>query len=485
MTKTLLIIRDGWGYRKEREHNAIAQADLPFVRKIEKENPTFLIKANGEAVGLPKGVMGNSEVGHMTIGAGRVIKQSLLRINESIKDGSFLINDKILKLIQKIKKNNSFLHLIILAQEAGVHSHMNHLFYALKYAKKEGLKDWQVKIHLILDGRDENPTDGIYHLARLKEFIDEIKIGEVMTISGRYFAMDRAENWERTEKYYQAIVNANGKKFSCGLGKLKDFYDRKITDEFIPPLVKKKYQGFQDNDGIFFLNFRKDRMRQIVKSLVEKDFDKFKTEKKNLEFLSMTRYYQELKIDIVFDDIIVKNTIGELYDKAGKKQIRIAESEKKAHVTFFFDGGRFYKSKNNLIDYKILSSPGVATFDLKPEMRSLDLSKETIEAIHKNYDFILLNFAGSDMVGHTGNLKASIKAVESIDKALSQIVPEAIRKDYKIIIGADHGNVEHVEKTFTSHTTNLVPFTFVNFNELNEKFSEIAQIGKYVIEFLI
>ncbi len=488
--KVMLIVRDGYGYTKRKKDNAILKANTPFTDKLEKEFPTILLNASGEAVGLPAGFMGNSEVGHMTMGAGRAVEQSLLRINKSIDSKEFFKKENFLKLVENINENNSTLHLIILLQNAGVHSHINHLFKTLDFLSDKKLRKNQVALHLITDGRDASTTGGIKFLKDIADSIYSNNIGFIATISGRYYAMDRNKNWDRIEKAYNVIVKANGKNFKCGFEYLDKSYsnEKNQTDEFVVPGVRDGYKGFSDNDSVFFLNFRKDRARELTHSFLDldKDFTFFnRGKRKKISFLAMTSYYQELpKENVLFPDLEVKNTVGEILDKNNKTQLRISESEKFAHVTFFFDGGGDYPSEK--IDKIIIPSPKVATYDLKPQMSNEELTAEVLQNLNnKNYDFILLNYPNADMVGHTGNFDATVKAIETIDNSLSKVVPLARKKGYNIVITADHGNAENVSKKFTSHTKNPVKCTIVSDNQdikLKEGEFDLGSVGSTVLQ---
>jgi len=459
--KVILIVRDGWGYRAEEEKNFVKLAKTKNIDKLEKKYPTLLLEASGPAVGLPKGFMGNSEVGHMTLGAGQILKQSLLRINESIEKNDFQKLENLKWLFQKVKENSSKLHLIILFQKAGVHSHLDHLFATLEAAKNFGFQKDEVFIHMITDGRDEDREAGISFFQEAQAKIKELSLGKIVSVSGRYFAMDRNNNWERTEKYYSAIVEADAKKIDSIEKYLEENYQKSVTDEFIEPAVLKEYPGMNEKDGVFFLNFRKDRARQLTKSFNELDLKQFKRRKfPKIFLLTMTRYYNEADNRVLFDDLKVENTLGEILEKEGKTQLRIAETEKFAHVTFFFDGGvkKNYSGKTETI----IPSPDVSTYDLKPEMSAHEVTDWILHEAKKNdFDFILVNFANPDMVGHTGNFEAIKKAVETIDLEVGRIYKK-LHKKYNIILTGDHGNVEDKrEKTLTTHTTNPVPTTFI------------------------
>lgn len=463
--KVILIVRDGWGYReenniflkklskKEKFFNAIELADTKYAQEYEQRYPTTYLGAAEGFVGLPSGFVGNSEVGHITMGAGEILEQSLLRINNSIDSGDFLVNKKVLGAIQNIKENDSQLHLIVLMQDVGVHSHINHLYETLKFCKKEGLKNDQVVLHLITDGRDSDTELGISFLADVAQKMEDFGVGNVGTISGRYFAMDRNKNWDRTEIYFNALYNAKSKeKFTCGMDKIFSFYQQKITDEFIPPMVKEGYEGISENDSVIFLNFRKDRAIQISQKITEVNF-------KN--FYSMMNYSKDINAKVIFEDIVVRNTLGDILEKNKKTQLRISESEKYAHVTFFFDGGikKSHVGKKEIL----INSPDVATYDLKPEMSSEGLTSEVLHNIKKkSFDFILLNFPNCDMVAHTGDIEATIKGIEAVDQSIKKIVDAGLEKYYSIILTADHGNAEEISETNRSHTKNKVPFTLIS-----------------------
>ena len=490
--KVILIVRDGWGYRKEEEKNFVKLSATPNTDRLEKEYPTIYIGAAEEWVGLQKGFVGNSEVGHMTLGAGKIFDKSLKRINNSMESGEFLINLEILKAINNVKENNSKLHLVILMQDAGVHSYILHLFEIMRYAKKEGLKDDDVQLHLITDGRDENPESGLEFLNEVFENMETMQLGRVATISGRYYAMDRNKNWERTEKFYQAVVNAKSDEiFDCGKQIIFNSYqNEKITDEFLIPKVKEGYEGLKENDSLIFLNFRKDRPRQFTKALIDDDFNSFERgEKKNIYFLSMTRYYKEQKSPVIFEDEIIKNTLGEILEENKKTQLRIAETEKFAHVTFFFDGGvkKDFSGKKEIL----IPSPNVETYDLKPEMSAGEVTEKLIEEINDNQpDFIFVNYANPDMVGHTGNFEAIQKAVEVVDEEVGKLVKAGQENGYSILLTADHGNVEDKrEETKTTHTMSLVPLTIIADKENLEKVSLVkikglADIKKIILDFM-
>ncbi len=459
--KVILIIRDGWGYRKSKKLNAVFQAKTPIDDELRRKYPWTIIKASQEAVGLPRGYQGNSEVGHLTIGSGRIINQSLVRINESIKDKSFFNKKELIGAIENCKKNKSKLHLMGLLQKQGVHAHMDHLFAILEICKNKKFKD--VFIHVITDGRDSPPQKGKTYLKQLIEKINSLETGEIKTISGRYYAMDRDKRWQRTQKAYRAIIQGKSKeKFQDPIKKINECYKRKETDEFIVPTIKKNYSGVKDNDSIIFYNLRTDRPRQLTQAIVEKNFKGWKRKRKKVFFVAMTDYYKPMNAKVVFKEIEIKNTLGEILSKNNKKQLRISETEKYPHVTFFFNGQKEEKLKKE--DRIIIPSPKVATYDEKPEMMARELGlKATKEILKNEYDFIVLNLVNADMVGHTGKRKAIIKAVESVDQAMGQVIEAAIEKEYVVLVFADHGNAEDQRKEWrTSHTINPVPFILIS-----------------------
>ncbi len=459
--KVILIIRDGWGYRKEKKQNAIFSAKTPFADKIEQSYPTFILQSSGKAVGLPGGYQGNSEVGHITIGAGRIVEQSLVKINNSIKDKSFFSKKELKEAVKNCKKNNTKLHLIGLLQEEGVHSHINHLFALLEFCKKEKFND--VFLHIITDGRDSPVNYGKKYLQKLEEKMKKIKIGEVVTISGRYFAMDRDKRWERTELSYKAIAQGISKEyFSKPTSALNKSYKNKETDEFVTPTAKKGYEGIKKNDAVVFFNFRTDRPRQLTKALTEKNFKHFPRKHTSIFFVAMTNYYKGIKGESLFKEESIKNILGEVLDKNNVYQLRISETEKYAHVTFFFNNQKeetFTKE-----DRVLIPSPKISTYDKKPEMSIKELSKETIKRINSSkYQFIVVNLVNADMVGHSGKRKEIIKAVEAVDREAEKITKAALKNNFTAIVFADHGNAEDQRKEWqTSHTTNPVKLSVVN-----------------------
>ena len=460
-----LVILDGFGYSPIRKGNAVALARKPFFDYIFQTYSKGLLIASGEAVGLPKGQMGNSEVGHMNIGAGRIVHQDLVRISKSISDKSFFKNKVIKKAIDTAKKNKSRLHLIGLLSDGGVHSHINHLLALLDFAKKEGFKD--VCIHAALDGRDTPPRSAEKYLKVLMKKIKDLGIGRIGTIGGRYYYMDRDKRWDRTEKAYNAMVLGEGKHDPDPISAVEDSYKDGKTDEFVEPVIVSDDCKIRDNDVIFFFNFRSDRVRQIVSALCLDDFNGFKRKLvvKPSYVATMTMYEKDFPFDIAFPPIHLRNVLGEVISDLGFKQFRIAETEKYAHVTYFFNGGREKPFPGE--ERFIVPSPKVATYDLKPEMSAYQVADETVKRINlKKYKLIVVNFANPDMVGHTGNLNATIKAIETVDKCLERVVKATVENGGTCIVTADHGNAEQMiypdtGKPCTTHTTNPVPFIVI------------------------
>ena len=457
----ILIIRDGWGYRKNKKDNYIAMAKTPWDDMFSRDCPNGLLEASGEAVGLPKGYQGNSEVGHMTIGAGRIIFQSLEKINKSIKDGDFFKNLAFLKVINFCKKSGQTLHLAGLLQTQGVHSHINHLFALLDLCQKEKFKD--VVIHAFTDGRDAPVNESLKHLKNLKKKLKSLGFGKIVSVSGRYYAMDRNERYERTELVYNSLVLAQGEVFKDAETYIKNSHKNGVSDEFIKPGILEDYQGLKDGDGFIFFNFRTDRPRQLARALLEKKFFGFKRKLiSKINFVAMTEYYRPFPGLIAFPDEALKNLLGEVLAQAGLKQLRISETEKYAHVTFFFNGQKEKSAKGE--DRILIQSPRVVTYDLKPEMSAAEISSALRKAItKKKYDFIVVNLVNGDMVGHTADKKAIIKGLEAVDTAMGEIVSVGLGYNYTSLIFADHGNAEDKSPKYaTSHTLNPVPFIIVS-----------------------
>ncbi len=475
--KVLLIVRDGWGYSPNTEYNAIAQARTPYTDYLEKTYPTTLLKASGEAVGLPEGYMGNSEVGHMTMGAGRALEQSLLRINRAIEDGRFFQNKELLSAMNYAKEHHSKLHIMGLLQKEGVHAHFNHLIALFEMAKKNGFNNDDVFLHIITDGRDAKEQNAINYLRDLEQEIERIGVGKIVSLAGRYYAMDRNTHWERIEKFYSVLCRGiRLPEFSSGstpLPKtfldpkkllLEKYQDSEFSDEFLEPIAREDYQGLQEHDVLINFSFRKDREREISHVFCDTDFSHFTTCHSETYYCAMTEYYEGIP-HVAFPDIQVQDILGKILEDHHKTQLRISETEKYAHVTFFFDGGEDYDFQGET--KIIIPSPSVATYDQQPEMSSVEITERLIQEIqHEGQDFILCNFPNADMVGHTGNFEAIKKGVEAVDHALEKIIPIAQEYSYTVIVTGDHGNAEHKHgKESTSHTLNPVPCTIVS----NEK----------------
>jgi 2,3-bisphosphoglycerate-independent phosphoglycerate mutase len=462
----LLCIMDGFGKNESTYGNAIAAAKKPNLDKIVSENPMTFIGASGLDVGLPDGQMGNSEVGHTNIGAGRVVYQELTRITKSIQDGDFFTNEALVGAMENCKKNSSALHLMGLMSDGGVHSHNTHLYGIMELAKRSGID--KVYIHCFMDGRDVPPTSGKDYLAELYKKCDEIGVGEIATVMGRYYAMDRDNRWERVVKAYKAMTEGEGVKFDCACKMMEESYANDVTDEFIVPAVSEKAVPVKDNDSIVFFNFRPDRAREITRAFVDPAFSGFEREQlKGLYYVCMTQYDATMpNVHVAFKPETLENTFGEYISDKGLKQLRIAETEKYAHVTFFFNGGveKQYPGEDRIL----VKSPAVATYDLQPEMSAYEVTDKLLAAIDSDkYDAIILNYANCDMVGHTGVFDAAVKAVEAVDTCVGKIVDAVAAKGGVTLITADHGNADKMYEAdgspFTAHTTNPVPFIVVGY----------------------
>ena len=485
MKKVLLCVLDGVGLSKIKDGNALINADKPNIDYLMKEYPNKGINASGTFVGLPDGQMGNSEVGHLTIGAGRIIYQSLELINRAIKDESFYSNESFLNAIRHAKENNSKLHIMGLLSDGGVHSHINHIKALLKLCKKEDFSN--VYFHIFTDGRDTFKESSISYIDDLNNEINELGIGKICTISGRYYAMDRDKRWDRLKKCYDVIVNNTGNKCDDYKKYITDSYEKGITDEFIEPVIIDDSGKIEENDSIIWANFRPDRAIQILRSLVDPNFDGFDRKIFNNLYLTTMMYVSDdVKSDIAFKKEIIDNTLGIYLSKLGKKQLRIAETEKYAHVTYFFDGGRDLDL--NLCDRVLIPSPKVATYDLKPEMSAREITSNLLEKMDNNYDFIFLNFANGDMVGHTGNYDMTKRAIETIDEMIGKLYKKCMEDEYLFIITADHGNAEEMidenGNVVTSHTTNLVPFIVTDKNLNIDNVNKLSDIAPFVLNYM-
>lgn len=481
--RVLLVVRDGWGYRKSGYKNAIRAANTPNADRLMKECPNTLLKASGEAVGLPEGYQGNSEVGHMTMGAGRVIEQSLTRINKAIKDGSFFRKKVFLDAINNCKKHNISLHIMGLLQVEGIHSHIDHLFALLDLCKRQKFHD--VLIHAFTDGRDAPVHDGVKHMRDLQRRLKTLGFGRVVSVCGRYYAMDRDKRWDRTRKAYDAIVKGSSDiSFTDPVRTMKQSYDDGVTDEFIVPRVRDGYDGMNKDDSIIFFNFRTDRPRQLTRAIVERGFKGWKRSALDVFFVAMTQYYSPMAARVAFEEVHVGDTLGEVVSRNGLSQLRVSETEKYAHVTFFFNDQveKPYPGEDRVM----VPSPKVATYDLRPEMSVYRITRKlTDELKKKKYDFVLTNLVNCDMVGHTGDWDAVIKAVEAVDDCVGKLVESAERNGYAVVILADHGNAEDMTKDWrTSHTTNPVPCIVVNHDCRLKKNMGLSNVAPAVLEIL-
>lgn len=488
----MLMILDGFGIGPDGPGNAVRLARKPNFDDLMSKWPTTRLKASGLSVGLPEGQMGNSEVGHLNIGSGRIVYQELTRISKDIDDGGFYKNEALLGAVENAKRNNSSVHLMGLVSDGGVHSHNTHLYALLRLMKNEGLD--KVFVHAILDGRDVPPAIGARHVAELEEEIKNIGVGSIATVSGRYYTMDRDKRWERTELAYEAIVSGRGLFADDPVKSVEDSYAAGKTDEFMLPTVilkdTKPVATIEDGDSVIYFNFRPDRARQMTRAIMDKDFTGFERNKRvNVHFVTMTEYDKTIEnVHVAYRNDGLENTLGEYIARKGMSQLRIAETEKYAHVTFFFNGGREIPFENE--DRALIPSPKVATYDLKPEMSAYEVKDEVLKRIESmKYDLIILNFANPDMVGHTGVIDAAVKAVETVDSCLGEIVKKILEYDGRVIITSDHGNAEMMIDTenggaFTAHTTNEVPLILVGEKDIKLKDGILADLAPTILELL-
>lgn len=465
----VLVVLDGWGIAQPYSGNAISQANTPNFDNLVVGYPSMTLRASGEAVGLPWGEAGNSEVGHMNLGLGKIVYQELPKINKAISDNSFYKNETFLKVIEHVKKNSSKLHLLGLVSNGNVHSSIEHLYALLALAKEKKIS--KVYIHVILDGRDTPFNSGINFIKDLERYIAECGVGKIATMAGRFYTMDRDNHWDRISKAYLVMVAGEGRQSANPVKIIEASYKKKIYDEeFTPTVITENNQPIakvENGDGLIFFNYRPDRARQITKTFVLPGFKKFSGWKylKNLFFVCFTEYEKDLPVEIAFSQEIISNTLGEIIAKKGLKQLRIAETEKYAHVTYFFNGGREKKSEGE--EHILIPSSQVSSYDLKPEMSAFAITEKLIKFINDNiYDFILVNFANPDMVGHTGNLAAAIKGIGVVDKCLGKIIKGVLDREGIILVTADHGNAEMMFNMQTGmidkeHTANPVPFIIV------------------------
>lgn len=489
-----LFIMDGYGINACKDGNAIAAANAGVIERLQKEYPHSVLGASGEDVGLPDGQMGNSEVGHLNIGAGRIIRQELSRITYEIKTGEFFANPELVAVMDGVVSSGKNLHLYGLLSDGGVHSHIEHLFALLKMAKERGVKN--AFVHCFMDGRDVSPTSGVDFIKRLQAEIQKIGIGEIATVAGRYYAMDRDNRWDRVEKAYNALTLGEGELADCPVAAVQKSYENGVTDEFIVPVKickgGKPVGLIKKGDGIIFFNFRPDRAREITRAFTEPEFDGFarKTGYLAPDYVCFTEYDATFThVRVAFKKPRYDNTLSEYLSKKGYKHLKIAETEKYAHVTFFFNGS--VEAPTSLEDRILVPSPKVATYDLKPEMSAPEVTEKVLAAIDSDkYDVIILNFANCDMVGHTGVFEAAVKAVQTVEGCMDKIVSAVLKKGGSALITADHGNadkmVDENGKPFTAHTTNLVPFILVSEKYKNAKLKNgiLADIAPTLLEVL-
>ena len=488
--KVALLILDGWGYGKNDSSNAIIAANTPFFDKCIKQYPNSKLEASGEAVGLPAGQMGNSEVGHMNLGAGRVVYQELGRIHKAVKDGDFKTNPVLKEAFEYAKKENRKVHFIGLLSDGGVHSHTLHLKGLCDAAKSFGLE--KVYIHAFSDGRDTDPNAGVGYINDLNNYL-KTSTGQIASVIGRYYAMDRDNRWERVKLAYDLLVKGEGEKVANLADAISKSYANGVTDEFIKPLVKTDDKGnplatIENGDVVICFNFRTDRGREITVALTQKEFPEQGMKPLDLDYITMTTYDESFKgVKVVFtkDDLV--NTLGEVLERNGKNQIRIAETEKYPHVTFFFSGGREKEFENE--KRLMIPSPKVATYDLQPEMSANGIKDAIIPEIEKGWaDFICLNFANPDMVGHTGVFDAVVKAVETVDKCAEAVVEAGLKNGYSFIIIADHGNADYMinedGSVNTAHTTNLVPCILIDPDYKAIKDGKLGDIAPTILKLL-
>lgn len=489
--KVILMILDGWGKSPDPKVSAIDNANTPYIDNLYTKYPSAQLRTDGLNVGLPEGQMGNSEVGHMNLGAGRIVYQDLAKINIAVANGAIANEPEIMAAFQYAKNNNKAVHFLGLVSDGGVHSHTNHLFGLLDAAKANDLQN--VYIHAFTDGRDVDPKSGINHIQNLIEHTQK-STGKLATITGRYYAMDRDKRWERVKKAYDAIVHSVGEFTTDAVKSIQNSYDNNITDEFIEPIILTNEQlvpiaQIKADDVVIFFNFRTDRGRQLTEVLTQTNFPEFSMQTLPLYYVTLTNYDENYKnIKVVYDKDNITKTLGEVISKAGKKQIRIAETEKYPHVTFFFSGGReeAFEGESRIL----CPSPKVATYDLQPQMSAFDLTEALVKELKKEeVHFVCLNFANGDMVGHTGSMQAAIKACEAVDQCVTQVIDTALQHNYTTLVIADHGNCETMINPDgtpnTAHTTNPVPFILVdNQNTISIKNGVLGDIAPTILELM-
>ena len=467
MRNVALIILDGLGLRDDPEGNAVVKSGIPNIKRYMDEYSMVPISGSGSDVGLPDGIMGNSEVGHMNIGAGRVIMQDVVRISKAAREGKLAKNDAISDQLEYVKEHNSAWHLIGLLSDGQVHSYNLHVYALLRVAKEAGISD--VYVHCFMDGRDTSPTSGVRYLKELQEQVDEIGTGKIASVVGRYYAMDRDNRWDRTELAYRLLVHGEGDETTNPIQTIKESYENGVTDEFLKPMIvlenDEPVATVREHDAIFAFNFRADRMRQITKAFTLDHFEPFDREKLDISYTTMTEYDEEFDLPVAFPSVKVEKVLGQVLAENKLRQLRISETEKYAHVTYFMNCGREEPFKDE--DRVLIPSPQVATYDLQPEMSAPELTDRVLEAVEsEDYSLIVMNFPNPDMVGHSGDLEATTKAVNVVDNASHRIVEAILDKDGVAILTADHGNAEQLADKeggpHTAHTTNPVPFIVVD-----------------------
>jgi len=466
----LLLILDGWGLADDPSVSAVDEADTPFVDHLYDEYPHGVLKAAGWEVGLPEGQMGNSEVGHTNLGAGRVVYQEILRISKAIEDGSFFENEPLVGAARHAKENDQKLHLIGCFSDGGVHSHLEHLYGLLELARREGLDPAQVNVHAFTDGRDTDPHGGVDYVQQFQTRADEIGVGRLVSIVGRYYAMDRDERWDRIERAYRLLTEGKGEVFDDPIEALEASYDDDVTDEFVEPRrIRVENENtfgdhgtrVEDGDAVIYYNFRSDRARQLTRAFTEADFDGFERDPlDDLEFVMMSPYDDDFDLPVAFEKLDLQGTLGEVISERGGRQLRAAETEKYAHVTYFFSGGREEPFEGE--DRILVQSPKVDTYDLQPEMSAPELADRVSRSLgEEDHNLVVLNFANPDMVGHTGDFDATVAACEAVDRATRQVVEAARNHGYSVSVIADHGNADKMRNSdgspHTAHTTALVP----------------------------
>lgn len=481
------MILDGWGIAPAGPYNAAKTAKTPELSKLFQTYPHTRLKASGNAVGLPDGQMGNSEVGHLNIGSGRIVYQELTRITKACEEGTLFENKALLDCMASVKQSGGALHLMGLLSDGGVHSHEKHLWALLKMAKLNGLD--KVYVHTFLDGRDVGPKTALTYVERLEKVLAET-VGEIATVGGRYYAMDRDKRWERTQKAYDVLTKHDGQSFATAAAGIKASYDAGKTDEFVEPFVvaTKADSCVKDGDGIIFYNFRPDRARQLTRAFTDSDFACFARTKLNVAFVCMTQYDVNINAAVAFPSETFANTLGEVLAKNNLHQLRIAETEKYAHVTFFFNGG--VEEPNPLEDRELIPSPKVATYDLQPEMSAFKVTDKLLALLEENkYEVVILNFANPDMVGHTGVMGAAVRAMEAVDACAGKIAAKVLALGGAVCITADHGNLEKMYdaeagQPYTAHTTNPVPFLLVSGSRYKLHEGILADIAPTMLELL-